>query len=87
MDHLKSIDVTGVWLSPIFTSPMKDFGYGNLQLYLYKYNIIYTYFFIDISDFRAIDKIFGTMEDFERLSARAKELNIKLILDFVPNHS
>lgn len=68
LDHLKSIGVTGVWLSPIFKSPMKDFGY-------------------DISDFRAIDPIFGTMEDFDRLAAKCKELDIKLILDFVPNHS
>lgn len=68
LPHLKTIGVTGVWLSPIFKSPMKDFGY-------------------DIEDFRAIDPTFGTMEDFEQLAARAKELDIKLILDFVPNHS
>lgn len=27
LDFLKSIGVTGIWLSPIFQSPMKDFGY------------------------------------------------------------
>lgn len=27
------------------------------------------------------------MEDFDRLAAKCKELGIKLILDFVPNHS
>lgn len=27
------------------------------------------------------------MEDFEKLASRCKELDIKLILDFVPNHS
>lgn len=27
LSHLKSIGVSGVWLSPIFKSPMKDFGY------------------------------------------------------------
>lgn len=27
LEHLKSIGVTGTWLSPIFKSPMKDFGY------------------------------------------------------------
>lgn len=68
LPHLKSINVSGVWLSPIFKSPMKDFGY-------------------DISDFRDIDPIFGTMEDFDRLVERSNELGIKLILDFVPNHS
>lgn len=41
----------------------------------------------DISDFKDIDPIFGTMKDFEDLIAKAKELDIKIIMDFVPNHS
>lgn len=41
----------------------------------------------DISNFREIYPKFGTMEDFERLAQRCKELDIKLILDLVPNHS
>lgn len=39
----------------------------------------------DISDFKQIDKIFGTMEDMEALILEAKRLKIRLILDFVPN--
>ncbi|MFX7992913.1 alpha-amylase family glycosyl hydrolase, partial [Acinetobacter baumannii] len=27
LDYVASLGVTGVWLSPFFTSPMKDFGY------------------------------------------------------------
>lgn len=67
LPYFNEIGVTGVWLSPIFESPMLDFGY-------------------DISDFRKIQSEYGTMDDFDRMIKRAKELDIKVILDFVPNH-
>ncbi|XP_055379938.1 maltase A2-like [Condylostylus longicornis] len=41
----------------------------------------------DISDFKQIDPLFGSMYAFERLIERAKEIGVKIILDFVPNHS
>ncbi|CAD7012858.1 maltase A3 [Ceratitis capitata] len=66
--YLKEIGIHATWLSPIFTSPMADFGY-------------------DVANFTEIDPMFGTLEDFEELLAKAKELGIKIILDFVPNHT
>lgn len=68
MEYLKDIGITATWLSPIFRSPMKDFGY-------------------DCSDYYAIQGEYGSLEDFDKLIARAKELDIKIILDFVPNHT
>uniref|UniRef100_A0A1I8Q722 alpha-glucosidase n=1 Tax=Stomoxys calcitrans TaxID=35570 RepID=A0A1I8Q722_STOCA len=41
----------------------------------------------DISNFTDVDPIFGTMEDFEELMEKSKELGVRIILDFVPNHS
>ncbi|XP_055625270.1 maltase A3-like [Toxorhynchites rutilus septentrionalis] len=41
----------------------------------------------DISDFRAIQPEYGTMQDFENLVKEAHRLNLKVIMDFVPNHS
>lgn len=41
----------------------------------------------DISNFRAIQKEYGTMEDFERLMHEAEKLKLKIFLDFVPNHT
>lgn len=68
MEYLKDIGITATWLSPIFRSPMKDFGY-------------------DCSDYYAIQGEYGSLEDFDKLIARAKVLDIKIILDFVPNHT
>jgi alpha-glucosidase len=68
LDHLAWLGVDAVWISPIFPSPMADFGY-------------------DVADYCDIDKLFGTMADFEALRDRAHALGLKLILDFVPNHS
>jgi alpha-glucosidase len=41
----------------------------------------------DISNYVDIDPIFGTLADFDRLVAALHARNIRVILDFVPNHS
>ena len=68
LDHIADLGVGAVWLSPIFRSPMTDFGY-------------------DVSDYRAIDPLFGDMATFDRLLAETHARGLKLLLDFVPNHS
>ena len=68
LDYLKWLGVGVIWLSPIFPSPMIDFGY-------------------DISDYRGIDSIFGTSADFDILVSEVHSRGMKLILDFVPNHT
>lgn len=40
-----------------------------------------------VEDYCSIDNTFGTMEDFEKLSAECKERGINLITDLVVNHS
>jgi alpha-glucosidase len=68
LDHLSELGVDGVWLGPVFRSPMADFGY-------------------DIADFENVDAVFGTLADFDRLVAALHERGMRLVLDFVPNHT
>jgi alpha-glucosidase len=68
LDYLKSLNIDAVWLSPIYPSPMLDFGY-------------------DISDYTDIHPLFGSMDDFDRLLVEVHKRGMRLLLDFVPNHT
>jgi alpha-glucosidase len=68
LDYLSRLGVDAIWLSPVNTSPMFDFGY-------------------DISDYRGIDPVFGTHDDFLRLVREAHEREIRIIMDMVINHT
>jgi alpha-glucosidase len=68
LDYLKWLGVDAIWISPIYPSPMADFGY-------------------DVSDYCGVDPLFGSLEDFDRLIDAAHAREIKVILDFVPNHT
>ncbi len=68
LDYLQWLGVDAVWVSPIFPSPMADFGY-------------------DVSDYTGIEPIFGTLADFDRFVAEAHARGLRVILDWVPNHS
>jgi alpha-glucosidase len=41
----------------------------------------------DISDFKAVDPVYGTLEDFDRLIAAADERGLRLLMDLVPCHT
>jgi len=68
LDHLVELGVDALWLSPIFPSPMADFGY-------------------DVADYCDVDPRFGTLADLDRLVAAAHGKNLRVLLDFVPNHT
>ena len=41
----------------------------------------------DVSDYKNIDPMYGTLNDFDRMVAAGREHNVRIIMDFVPNHS
>ncbi len=41
----------------------------------------------DVADYRAVDPIFGTLADFDRLLARAHQLGLKVMIDQVLSHT
>src|SRR5574341_185768 len=41
----------------------------------------------DISDYRDVDPLFGTLADFDRMVARAHELGLKVVIDQVLSHT
>jgi alpha-glucosidase len=68
LDYLQWLGVDAVWISPIFPSPMADFGY-------------------DVSNYTGIEPIFGTLAEFDALLGDVHARGMKLLLDYVPNHT
>jgi alpha-glucosidase len=68
LDHIASLGVDCIWLSPITQSPQADMGY-------------------DVSDYREVDRLFGSLHDFDSLVAQAHALGIKVIMDQVVSHT
>jgi alpha-glucosidase len=68
LDYIAGLGVDIVWISPFFTSPMKDFGY-------------------DVSDYCNVDPMFGNLDDFDALIAKAHSVGIKIMIDQVMSHS
>jgi alpha-glucosidase len=68
LPYLAWLGVDAIWLSPIYRSPMADFGY-------------------DVADHTDIDPLFGDLSDFDRLLTDAHAAGVRVLLDWVPNHT
>jgi alpha-glucosidase len=68
LDYLEHLGVDAIWLSPIYPSPMVDFGY-------------------DVTDHTGVDALFGTLEHFDGLVTGAHQRGLRVLVDFIPNHT
>lgn len=68
LSYLEWLGIDAVWITPIYPSPMADFGY-------------------DVADYTGIHPLFGDLQAFDHLVQALHARNIRLILDFVPNHT
>ncbi len=69
LDYLSdTLGIDAIWLSPFYSSPMKDFGY-------------------DVANYTNVNPLFGDLDTFDRLVQSAHERDIRVIIDFVPNHT
>ena len=68
LNYLQWLGVDALWLSPVFRSPMRDFGY-------------------DVSDYCDVDPVFGDLAALDALVAEAHDHDLRVILDWVPNHT
>ena len=68
LDYFGWLGVDALWLTPVFPSPMVDFGY-------------------DVSDYIDIDPVFGDLATMDRLIQEAHAREIRIVLDFVANHT
>jgi len=66
--YLSWLGIDAIWLSPVFPSPMRDFGY-------------------DVANYVEIDPVFGTLRDFDDLVREAHDLGLRVLLDWIPNHT
>ena len=68
LEYLEWLGADAVWLSPIYRSPMADFGY-------------------DVADYCDVDPLFGNLAAFDALLSEAHARGIRVLLDWVPNHT
>jgi len=70
LDYLKQLGVTAVWTTPVASNDAMPVAYHGYAA----------------TDLYAVDKHFGTLADYQHLSAALHARGMKLVIDLVPNH-
>ena len=74
LDFLHSMGIDAIWMMPIYPIGEEN-RKGSLGSYY------------SIQDYCAVNPEFGTMEDFDSFVAKAHSLGMKILLDWVANHT
>ena len=74
LPFLRSIGIDAIWLMPIYPIGIEG-RKGSLGSYY------------SIRDYKGINEEFGTAEDFRNFVSRAHALGMKVLLDWVANHT
>ena len=83
LDYLQSLGINTLWVTPVYENPVTQIG----SLYDQTPGEIYNYHGYEAQDFLDVEDNFGTNADFQALVNAAHAAGMKVILDFVPNHS
>ena len=70
LDYLDDLGVTAIWLNPILENDMTEGSYHGYAA----------------TDFYAVDKRFGSNEEFVQLVEAAHEKDLKIVMDMIFNH-
>ena len=79
LPYIKELGATAIWITPVVENTDKLHIYGDTKISSY-----HGYW---AKDFKRINPFFGNMDTFDRLIEEAHKNDIKIILDFVINHS
>jgi 1,4-alpha-glucan branching enzyme len=74
LPRLKELGVDILWIMPIHPISLKN-RKGSLGSYY------------SVKDYKAVNPEFGTMDDFKSMVNKAHEMGLKVIIDWVPNHT
>lgn len=70
LDYINNLGFTAVWLNPVLENDMPEYSYHGYST----------------TDFYSVDPRFGSNDEFKLLCDKAREKNMKIIMDMIVNH-
>ncbi len=83
LDYLQYLGVNTLWISPVYENPASQIGseYDSVP------GVVRNYHGYEAMDFNDVEDNFGTNQKLMQVIQAAKAAGMRVILDFVPNHS